>query len=332
MKQEALLRGTLCASGFALALGACASDAADAAMERADAGGDASEGELELLTYNVAGLPQEFSREMPGVNLPKISPKLNAYDLVLSQEDFDWWTDTVAGLDFVNYHERLRADTTHEHASERHPGPEAVGVDLSLRPGPQVGDGLGYLSRFPFEDVVRVPWPRCFGGLDPSDGGAADCLAMKGFMVATFELAPAVKVDVYNLHAEAGGTADDQALQAENFEVLAELIATRSKDRAVILAGDTNLHTDGEHPDASGDTDGEIWAKFLDMTSLLDTCDVLACEDPGAIDKVAYREGVGVALTPLSRAFETDEFVDEAGEALSDHPPLSVRFRYGVRR
>ena len=69
-------------------------------------------GEFSMLSYNVAGLPQEFSSENPEEHLPMISPLLNDYDVVMTQEDFDWWSDdpTVADLDFVNYHERLRAD------------------------------------------------------------------------------------------------------------------------------------------------------------------------------------------------------------------------------
>jgi hypothetical protein len=334
-----LIGVALCASFLG-----CSDDdvnAGDASAEDAsaeDAAADASAenvevlGELSMLSYNVAGLPQQFSRENPEENLPLISPKLEPYDIVLTQEDFDWWSRTLDNIDFVNYHERLRADVTHEYQTTEHPGPQAVGVDTDLRPLPLVGDGLGFLSRFPFENVVRVPWPRCFGGVDVRDGGAGDCLAMKGFMVGTFQLAEGVVVDIYNLHAEAGGTETDQELQAEDFEVLAEFIDEHSKGRAVILGGDTNLRTAGDHPDSYGDADGEIWTEFLEATSLLDSCDVLDCDEPGEIDKIAFREAGGVSLTPLSHELKTDEFKNAMGEDLSDHPPLEVQFRYGLRR
>ena len=104
-----------------------------------------------LLTYNVAGLPQEISQENPAEHIPLISPLLNDYDVVLTQEDFDWWQGAAGGLDFVHYHERLRADATHEYRSEQHPGPAAVGLDPTSRPLLFVGDGLGVLSRLPFD-------------------------------------------------------------------------------------------------------------------------------------------------------------------------------------
>ena len=75
------------------------------------------------LAYNVAGLPQGISGSDPERNLPLISPLLNDYDVVLTQEDFDWWTPLAGLLDFRNYHARLRADATHPYRTDVHPGP-----------------------------------------------------------------------------------------------------------------------------------------------------------------------------------------------------------------
>lgn len=315
--------------GLVRCLVGCPGD--DGAARAADGGDGAGGGEFSVLSYNVAGLPQEFSGEQPSVHLPLISPLLNAYDIVLTQEDFDWWVPGLDGFDFVHYHERLRKDATHEYRSEKHPGPEAVGIDLDLRPEPQVGDGLGFLSRFAFTDVTRVPWARCFGGIDGSDRGAGDCLAMKGFMVGTFELAPGREVDIYTLHAEAGATETDQELQADDMKALAQLIAERSEGRALIVAGDTNLHTAGDHPDATGALDGEIWSTFLEATELSDACAELDCTEPGSIDKLAFRSGQGVQLTALSHHFEVERFQNAQGEPLSDHDALKVEFRWDPR-
>ena len=45
-------------------------------------------GSFTALTYNVAGLPEGISGSNPETNMQMISPLLNAYDLVLIQEDF----------------------------------------------------------------------------------------------------------------------------------------------------------------------------------------------------------------------------------------------------
>jgi hypothetical protein len=282
-------------------------------------------GELSVLTYNVAGLPQEVSEVTPSTDLPLISPLLNAYDVVLTQEDFDWWQPIMELLDFRNYHQRLRAQVDHPYRSGQHPGPTAVGLDTSTRTL-FIGDGLGLLSRYPFGELDRVPWTGCFGGV--VGPGAADCLAMKGFSRTTMTLADGRLVDVYNLHAEAGGTTADQDLQVADFEQLAAFIEQRSAGRAIILGGDTNLHTDPTHPDAAGGRDTEIWQRFLARTGLTDTCDELRCGDPGSIDKIAYRDGAGLELTALDHDMPVERFQRPGGGDLSDHPPVVVRFRW----
>jgi endonuclease/exonuclease/phosphatase (EEP) superfamily protein YafD len=314
----------------ALAAGLVAAAAACTQPGGGGGGGDAR-GSFDVLTYNVAGLPQEISTENPREHIPLISPLLNDYDVVLTQEDFDWWMPILDQLDFVHYHERLRAEATHEHRSAQHPGPEAVGIDPAAR-GMFVGDGNGVLSRLPFTGNTRVPWTGCFGGADTADGGAGDCLAMKGFAMVTMTLPSGALVDLYTLHAEAGGTAEDQRLQGEDFAQLADFIAATSAGRAVILGGDTNLHTDGTHPDAEGQADTVIWQEFLAATGLTDACTATACPDTGSIDKIAYRSGDGVRLTATSHTMPRARFTAPDGEALSDHPPVVVEFTWRGRR
>lgn len=323
---------------LALLLGpACSDDGGEddaaSATSTEPAGDEPTEpagGTFALLTYNVAGLPQEVSEETPSVNIPLISPLLEPYDVVLTQEDFDWWRPgglvESNGLDFVGYHERLRADTTHEFATPQHPGPEAAGIDPADRPTMEIGDGIGILSRLPLDGFEVRAWTGCFGSLDTSDGGAADCAAIKGFRVATMDLG-GTPVDVYSLHAEAGGTDEDQALQAEDFAELAAFIAEHSADRAVIVGGDTNLHTDTVHEDSGDGADIEIWDTFLAEAGLTDSCTETDCGETGRIDKVAYRGSDAITLT--ATGWEIPEgFVDEAGEGLSDHEPVAVTFSW----
>jgi hypothetical protein len=318
------------ASDDATAEDAAAADAGDGADEGGSESGEPA-GTFSVLTYNVAGLPQEISGEDPSEDIPQISPLLEPYDVVLTQEDFDWWKPgglvDALGLDFVNYHDRLRADTTHEFATPVHPGPEAAGLDPADRPTLEIGDGIGILSRFPLDGFEARAWEECFGGLDTSDGGAADCASMKGFRVATMDL-DGVAVDVYSLHGEAGGTDTDQALQEADFAQLAAFIAEHSGDRAVIVGGDTNLHTDPSHPDANGDADTEIWEAFLAEAGLTDACTALDCPETGLIDKIAFRGDAAVALEATEYDVPDETFTGDDGDALSDHRPVAVTFAW----
>ena len=284
------------------------------------------DGEISMLIYNVAGLPDILSGSNPERNTDLIGPKLNDFDLVLLQETWESPDPNPMAPTRV-YHEILAGHSTHQYKSEMATQPLGANPE---RPEALLSDGLGTFSNFAMGPVTRVAWQGCFGGADSSDQGAADCLAMKGFAVTTVTLADGVEVDVYNLHAEAGSSPTDQELQRAGFPQLAAFIEERSAGRAVIVGGDTNLHTDEEPDDAQDVEDTEIWNDFLAAAGLTDACDALGCDDPGRIDKVAYRSGGGVELAVIERILETDRFSDDAGEQLSDHEALS--FRLGWRK
>jgi hypothetical protein len=272
-------------------------------------------GRFTALTYNVAGLPAGLSGSEPAVNTELISPLLNAYDLVLVQESWINPDPPIPGLEV--FHEVLVSQVTHPHLSE--PAPPPLGSD-PRRPEALVSDGLNRMSRFPFGELTRVMWDNCFGGVDTSDGGAADCLSQKGFSVATTAIAPGVEIDVYNLHGEAGNTPLDQQYRAAGFDQLAEFITARSSGRAVIVGGDFNLNTDRA-------VDREVFHTFLAATGLTDVCGVLDCgDDADRIDKFVFRSGGGVTIAPLTHRFERETFRRDDGAPLSDHDPLAVTF------
>ncbi|MCA9711196.1 MAG: endonuclease/exonuclease/phosphatase family protein, partial [Myxococcales bacterium] len=250
-------------------------------------------GEVQVLTYNVAGLPQGISGSNPEVNMPQISPLLNDFDLVLVQEDF--W-----------YHDELVAEVTLPYAS----------MPWSARPSLEdIGDGLNRFGIHPFADHERVAWYACHGQLDC----ASDCLATKGWSFARTTLAPGVELDVYNLHMEAGGCPEDIEIRTNAAQDLVDAIAARSEGRAVLVAGDFNL--DAEDPE-----DVEPLAIIVDGAGLTDACDAVACGDQ-RIDHVMVRSSDALELEVLSWSIP-EQFVDAAtGEPLSDHLPVAAELR-----
>ena len=282
--------------GLALLAG-CASDPEQASAPASPAPESAGppeplQGEFDVLTYNVAGLPGPVARTDPERCMPLISPKLAPYDLVLVQEDFV-------------YHQELRAQVPHAFLSE--PGDNA---------GALVNDGLNRYSSFAFDALERVRWVECHGFRDH----ASDCLATKGFSRAAHELAPGVSVQVYNHHAEAGGSDADEAAWEAGFRQLAEHILGLGEDVPLLVAGDMNLHGDQALDLAVLD---ELYAR----TGLRDACSELGCSDPRRIDRVLLRSSSRVRLEPLAWWLPPD-FVDEQGGRLSDHRAVAVRVRW----
>jgi endonuclease/exonuclease/phosphatase family metal-dependent hydrolase len=328
LRARSLALGGL-AIGLALCVGAtsCSDDGSDTSSDTTatdGTSGDTGEwsGELTALAYNVAGLPDVLSGSNPEVNTELIGPLLNDYDLVLLQES--WKTPDPNPLAPIRvYHEILETHSDHEHQSEMADQPLG---SLPERPEALLADGLGFFSRYPMSDVTHEAWTGCFGGADTSDNGAGDCLATKGAALVTVTLPDGLEVDVYTLHAEAGSTEEDQRLQREDFVQLAAFVDEHSAGRAVILGGDTNLHTDEEPENPQDVEDTDIWRQFLEETGLADVCDVVGCDEPGRIDKFAYRSGDDVELEARSWNFQVDVFVDDDGEPLSDHDALAVDF------
>ena len=255
-----------------------------------------AQGSVSVLTYNVAGLPQLISSSSPVQNHPQISPKLNTYELVLAQEDFA-------------YHPLLMAQAQHPFQSV------PMVVSSLTRP---MNDGLNRFSQSPFTAHERVIWSVAHGLV----GGSNDRLAHKGYSFARHELAPGVEVDVYNLHADAGGGSGDEDARAVQFAQLAADLNVRSAGRAVIVAGDTNLKD-------TRSRDVQVLADFLGVCGLRDCARQLG--KPEHIDRIMIRDGGGVVLEAAQWRV-ADEFKDGQGQDLSDHPAIHVDLDWRLYR
>jgi len=260
--------------------------------------------EVELLTYNVAGLPDALSGSEPLTNTPLIGPLLNAYDVVLVQES--WLTPDGVDEGSQTYHQILLDLASHQYESESLAAP--LGSDPD-RPSALLSDGLNRFSDYPFTSVERQRWLTC--GI-----ASADCLSLKGFSMATTTFAEGIEVDVYNLHLDAGR--EDFGIRAENVAELTAHILENSAGRAVIVGGDFNLHLDR-------DPDADQFASLLADAGLTDVCTELGCDQPNRIDKVLYRSGDGVTISALEWRNDSAIFTRDDGEPLSDHDPVAVQ-------
>jgi hypothetical protein len=272
---------------------------------------------LTVLTYNAAGLPLGLSGSSPEVNSVQISPRLNAFDLVVVQEDFA-------------FHEELTSQLLHPYISEKDTRDAQPLIDLGVSLG--LGDGLNTFSFSPFEGFTRVTWDVCHGIFD----SGSDCLAVKGFTYARHELATGVFVDVYNLHADAGGSPGDLAARRVQLRQLATFALEQSEGEALIVLGDFNSRYTRE---------GDILPEFLEALELTDVwielsrggafpsvgdplrnCDGdFAGPDCERVDKILYRSGRNVKLTAIDHDVPMD-WVDADGVQLSDHEPVWATF------
>ncbi|MEU3481765.1 jacalin-like lectin [Streptomyces sp. NPDC033753] len=264
----------------------------------------ATTGTFNVLTYNVAGLPEGISSGNPEKNTPLISPRLAAYDIVNVQEDF-------------NYHAALYAGDNHPHRT-------------ATSGGVPFGDGLNTLSDYAFEDFQRVKWNKCTG---------TNCLTPKGFSLARLRLAEGVFVDLYNVHTNADSTDDALAARRANVEQLSDFIQANSSGNAVIVMGDTNTRytRSGDNIRTLADENGltDAWVQ-LAKSGVRPTqgAEPLLCPTTAppngceVVDKVLYRGSKLLTLDATRYNNDWASFLDSAGGNLSDHFPHAVDFSY----
>ena len=254
------------------------------------ASASAASGRVKVLTYNVAGLPDGVMTAHPSRNMPRIGELFSGYDLVFVQEDFA-------------YASELRQRMSMPYTSE----PFVRGKRLDF------GDGLSQFAKLPFASYQRTPWRACHGIVD----SYFDCLTPKGFTFARQTLAPGVEVHVYNLHMDAGGSAEDAAARDAQLEQLAESIEQFSRGAAVIVAGDTNVPA----------RQRDVLSRFLSRTGLVDACETVRCSEPRRIDRVLYRSARDVRLEAKRWSLDR-RFVDAERHPLSDHLAVAVELEW----
>lgn len=285
----------------------------------------AAAAEFAVFDYNVRGLPPQVIEDRTA-EIAAIAPLL---------EDFHTAGGTIDGIDSIvllqelfyqNYYDTLTNPLTVSY-------PNITAKDTSGPSG--IGDGLNMLADFTFTGFDRTQWLDCFGTFGQN---GSDCDTNKGYSFARYDVGGGLHVDVYDLHADAGQDSGSQLARRNNIDQLIAAINTRSPDTAFIVTGDTNsLYTRSPNdtvesiPTGTGATD--VWVELVnggvtpgpgaEINSGCDTSPAGAnCE---LIDKVFYRSGDDVTLTPLSYEVLKDEFSDGGGD-LSDHFPVAVRF------
>jgi len=247
-------------------------------------------GRFEIVTYNVAGLPEGLSNVHPVANLPLIGARLDQFDVALVQEDFA-------------YPELLRQRSSLPYRSTGF----ARGQQLHF------GDGLSLFSRFPAQEGGRQPWTACHGVVD----SYFDCLTPKGLAWWTIELSPGLSIDVYDVHLDAGASRSDAQAREAQLGQLVEAISRTSGERALVLGGDFNL-TYGELP---------AFKKAMAKLGLTDVCDELRCRQPTRLDRLLFRGSRQLRL--MARSWRVASgFQDASGRPLSDHEPIVASFAW----
>jgi len=318
-------------------------------------GGHAQEAEtFSITTLNVDGLPQKIlvakvNPEGPGgggsVRIGRYLQK-RGYDMVFMQEDF-------------NYHEELTVPLEDDYQMDSWTGD--VGVDghqidfLHLQNHRFECDGLMgvWKKGITLTSTSRTPWTANFGKFSH----ALDEMVTKGFRRYDLTLKGGQQIVVYNMHMDAGDTADeregkdslDRDARLKQWNQLRDDILTHLDTRPVIVVGDLNSYYCRDQIksifideiDATGRAKVyDAWVELQNNGNYPAPVDgIVCCETDGNIlesgevlDKVLYINPTsGTGIHAVSYKLDTTDYQHD-GKMLGDHYPVSVTFQIGNKR
>lgn len=266
----------------------------------------AARGEIDVLTYNIAGLPELISsaKTPRESSIQLIGERINRFDIVNVQEDF-------------NYNKFLYQENVHPYRTAN------MG-------GVPFGDGLSTLSKFPIIKFDRIAWADCNG---------ADCLTPKGFSYSRVQLAKDVFLDVYNIHATAQNDLKATIARKHNLQQLALFINEHSINQPLLLMGDFNAYYSFDKEwikDFQEQVEVEdSWVllqkegAFPEVIAEFSAQDALGITDQReSIDKIYFRNSSDLKLLPSAYKVERSLFENEFREQLSDHCAISLKLSW----
>ena len=307
-----------------------------------------------IATLNVDGLPQKLlvanvNPDGPGgggsVRIGRYLLK-RGYDLVFMQEDF-------------NYHEELTVPLEDDYQLDSWSGD--IGVEgrqidfLHLQNHRFECDGLmgAWKSGITLTSANRMSWTANFGKFSH----ALDEIVTKGFRRYDLTLTDGLQIVVYNMHMDAGDTADeregkdslDRDARLKQWNQLRDDILSRLDTRPVIIVGDLNSYYCRDQIkknfideiEATGRaTVGDAWVELQNGGKYPTPVDgIVCCETDGNIlesgevlDKVMYvNPAGGEKIHAVSYQLDTVGYLHD-GKMLGDHYPVSVTFQTGDRK
>ena len=235
-----------------------------------------------IMTYNVHGLPMFMTLDKTYERMTNITDLLQTpnynFDIINFQEDWTHPGNTILTTNLMSPDSYSWSQWLNEYV-----------YDYSL-----FGSGLLQLSKEPPIESKHEIFTKHYG--------YDDMWANKGFQVARFP-----HIDIYNTHLDAGKQEGDQLARQENLQQIAEFATNYSRNRAIILGGDTNLF--------DNDIDNASYDNFIQDLNLTEAT------GETHIDKFFFRSSHDLIIQ--SPTVHIDNF-----DNLSDHKMVHATFEF----
>ncbi len=239
---------------------------------------------FKVITYNICGLPDliTYGRNLAPMDkrFKYIGRNLRRYDIIGLQEAFVKKKSIIENELGAYY--------------------QVHGTDTGV--ANPIGSGVMIFSRWPIYRSHYEKWRKSVG---------PDALSHKGFVLATTKIGKDLMIDVYNLHAQAGGS--KEKIDIDNMYQLANAMKKLSvgDGNPILLIGDFNCRF--------GDEQCSVLLKETGVTNVMD--------GQKGVDHIFYRtNNSGWNIEVESHAVVFDKKFN--GKRISDHEGFEVVFKF----
>ena len=252
--------------------------------------------EVNVLTYNIHGLPPIFTRDKPKERIPDILNRSKNFDIILLQENWIFSNEEIA--------EKLDGYEIIVSNKSKFKNP----IKWLLNPN---GSGLSIATKdnIIVSNLHEHSFESCSGWLFRMN----DCIATKGFQRMSIQI-DGERVDIYNTHLDAGESEKDIRVREEQLHSLKNYIELNSSSYPLIIAGDINFNL-------SDHSSKEIINGFIsDLNLEMVDWSINSLDKVLVDDYLFYRESDTMEILLISGGG------DQGLSGLSDHPPIGAVF------
>ena len=243
---------------------------------------------LNVLSYNIHGLPNILTPYKNSNRIKEIINEVNSYDLIFLQEN--WVYQDLIKNNFSNNKFIIGGKNK-----------------FTNKDKPRRSSGLNIITsdKISIYDYQEYQFKNCNGWLV----NANDCFASKGFIYSRL-LLDEDTLNVYVTHLDAGNSDKDMSVRETQMNQLISSIEKISNSGPLIVCGDFNIDYYSNQ---------NIIDTFVNKFSLIDLDWNLNISNEFKIDYVFYRSGINTKITVYDVGINSD-FINH-----SDHYPIEFK-------
>ena len=248
--------------------------------------------EIDILSYNIHGLPTVFGKEQKQ-KIRQVINKSASHQIIFYQENWIYQNKLFKNM-LMGHSSYVGKESKYPKKLQKILNPNGSGLTTCVRKTYKV---LSY---------KEILFKDCSGYINKFN----DCLASKGFQAMTILLPGPEKVDLYNLHLDAGEALSDKKARKNQVNALSQYIKQTGMLHPIIIAGDFNMTLEDQDS-----TLYDFCKEFSFFNKHIES-------DLSIVDYIFIKSSTSLKINIV------DYYINKEFMGMSDHPAISVKLTF----